>query len=504
MATINMNVTNDAQGTYNPRAVYDANTKMYTRKPLKIMWDGPGPSERSDDITIEIYLADGGYPIVYTIDSLSSYFEWYPFEDLETIKSIIENQYDHWIKVVVSVPVNGGDIYQGYTTLATNMLKYSSYADDHYSPQRVPYTFDCPYVTDSEKTDSRWNYYVIFSRKTSDRYKNEIIPNGNIPELIWCGTSSNEYIRFDHVSAKVLYDSGIKSGDKIYFYVVRAFSNGFILDVAKRATTSGDTRVEIDYYDIPDSSNKQLVMDNGDTSLSVEFNAPATSEKIVRYLIDGEEYASYRKGSIFNGDSTNQNEHVTATLEIPYENILKKNHNSNAVSVLEITIKYSSGSYMPGVHGDNTGLIMSSYINVGLAASKRSTFRIMKAGKDIRFDLNGSFVVFNNSFNTDYIANKIAIIQYRNGDSKQLSFNSIKKVQFTDASNRLFEGDSVTIDTDTATISVNGGVRHELGDISNDYDAFFLKPGENIITCTYSDWVESPPTLKLKYREVFL
>lgn len=72
----------------------------------------------------------------------------------------------------------------------------------------------------------------------------------------------------------------------------------------------------------------------------------------------------------------------------------------------------------------------------------------------------------------------------------------------TDAA--FYAGDTVDIDVSNGFIYKNGTFSPQYGDPSNDWEAFVLKPGENLIRTAYSSWTTRPPTFRLSYRGRYL
>lgn len=70
--------------------------------------------------------------------------------------------------------------------------------------------------------------------------------------------------------------------------------------------------------------------------------------------------------------------------------------------------------------------------------------------------------------------------------------------------NLFVSGDKVEIDVDNMSVTLNGMDKVSIGKIANDWENFTLKPGSNQIKVTSSSWIEKVPTLKIKYREVYL
>lgn len=73
-----------------------------------------------------------------------------------------------------------------------------------------------------------------------------------------------------------------------------------------------------------------------------------------------------------------------------------------------------------------------------------------------------------------------------------------------DVPNKFSESDHVTLDCGNGEILFNRVSTPELGALGNDWEDFHLKPGQNQIGFAWSDWTENPPSIKMKYREVFL
>lgn len=68
----------------------------------------------------------------------------------------------------------------------------------------------------------------------------------------------------------------------------------------------------------------------------------------------------------------------------------------------------------------------------------------------------------------------------------------------TDAA--FYSGDTVDIDVSNGFVYKDGTFSPQYGDPSNDWEAFVLKPGENVIRTAYSNWTTRKPTFSLSYR----
>lgn len=73
-----------------------------------------------------------------------------------------------------------------------------------------------------------------------------------------------------------------------------------------------------------------------------------------------------------------------------------------------------------------------------------------------------------------------------------------------DIPNKFSSGDVVTVDCNTADITLNDAPTPELGALGNDYEQFYLSPGVNQIGCVWSEWASRNPTFRMRYREVYL
>ena len=75
---------------------------------------------------------------------------------------------------------------------------------------------------------------------------------------------------------------------------------------------------------------------------------------------------------------------------------------------------------------------------------------------------------------------------------------------YADIPNKFSANDELLVDCESAKIYLNDIETPELGALGNDWDQFYLKPGYNQIGVAWSEWTQSVPEFKMKYREVFL
>ena len=75
-----------------------------------------------------------------------------------------------------------------------------------------------------------------------------------------------------------------------------------------------------------------------------------------------------------------------------------------------------------------------------------------------------------------------------------------------DIVNTFTNGNSLEVNTGDGTVKVDGIIRNNLGAIGNEWDRLYLRPGHNIISAAYSNWVatDEKPTLQLRYRKVYI
>lgn len=110
-----------------------------------------------------------------------------------------------------------------------------------------------------------------------------------------------------------------------------------------------------------------------------------------------------------------------------------------------------------------------------------------------------------------YDARNVSFIIYKQSGADQIGANNaLKNIQFrgyantwVDVENVIPRGGLVSVDTGSGEISVNGDSQPNLGSIYNDFEGFKLNPGENIITCSSSGWVDDA-VYTIKFREAFL
>ena len=136
-------------------------------------------------------------------------------------------------------------------------------------------------------------------------------------------------------------------------------------------------------------------------------------------------------------------------------------------------------------------------------------------GGFVRFDIGGivrKFKVSGDFPNEEATAVTFMVARY--GSANPLKYNGFSTAKFiksncktfADIPNKFSANDVVEVDCRSGAILLNDLDRPDLGALGNDWEHFCLVPGINQIGASYSDWLteDYAPTLKLRYREVFL
>lgn len=163
-----------------------------------------------------------------------------------------------------------------------------------------------------------------------------------------------------------------------------------------------------------------------------------------------------------------------------------------------------------------TGSIDLSYNNkyFGAKESAVQTSKITKSGNKITFSTGGITKTFRDDAVSALKVKKITFMFEQYSTTKALTYNGLYWAKFVknncntykDVPNKFSANDVVTANCKNGEIYLNGVLSPELGALGNDWEEFCLTPGLNQIGFAYSDWVaaEYAPTLKVRYREVFL
>lgn len=171
--------------------------------------------------------------------------------------------------------------------------------------------------------------------------------------------------------------------------------------------------------------------------------------------------------------------------------------------------KAGLGLYLNGKAVFNTGgLIDLSTEN------KLNTTTITKNGNTVTFNVAGMTKQFTDDDITDLSVNEVTFTFTKYKDKTPLTFNGLYSAKlvknnvkvYNDIPNKFSANDILMADCRNAEITLNGVSTPALGAVGNDWEEFYLTPGLNQIGVAYSNWVVGgyEPTMKVRYREVFL
>lgn len=154
----------------------------------------------------------------------------------------------------------------------------------------------------------------------------------------------------------------------------------------------------------------------------------------------------------------------------------------------------------------------SPFFGTGSNAVKTST--ITKSGATIKFNVGGYAYTATDEDIADAAVVKVTYAFEQYSNVQTLTHNGLFWAKFVknncstlnDIPNKFSAGDVLEADCSTGEIRLNGILSPSLGALGNDWEGFFLAPGLNQIGFSYSEWVgaNEAPTIKVRYREVFL
>lgn len=138
---------------------------------------------------------------------------------------------------------------------------------------------------------------------------------------------------------------------------------------------------------------------------------------------------------------------------------------------------------------------------------------IQKSGGTVTFNIGGVKRSFTDPTIADTEVNELTFVfgNLRTGNAA-IKSNGLFKVKFIkdkctgyeDIPNKFSSNDIAVANCSDGLITLNGSPAPELGALGNDWEEFYLSPGTNQVGVTYSDWVNTAPTFKMRYRERFL
>lgn len=137
---------------------------------------------------------------------------------------------------------------------------------------------------------------------------------------------------------------------------------------------------------------------------------------------------------------------------------------------------------------------------------------ISKMGSKITFKCGNAFSA---SFTDSAIANlRVGKVGFFLGGmgTDTIKNNGVRRVSvinhnvnyWSDIPNKFRNGDKLEVNCKSGDIQLSNISEPGLGALGNDWETFALKPGENQIKYFCSDWTQTDPEIKLKYREVYL
>lgn len=136
---------------------------------------------------------------------------------------------------------------------------------------------------------------------------------------------------------------------------------------------------------------------------------------------------------------------------------------------------------------------------------------IKKFGPTVTFNFAGQTYEFSDAAIASAEATEVSIFFVSNKGYTSIDLNGVYSVKFTshsvdnfeDVPNKFGGGDKIIADCKSAEIKVNGLFQQGFGALGNDWEEFYLTPGENTIKCVCSSWA-TKPDYEIRYREVWL
>lgn len=208
---------------------------------------------------------------------------------------------------------------------------------------------------------------------------------------------------------------------------------------------------------------------------------------------------------------------------------------TNEFGAFQVQLTDANGGYVAGVrilknksgkkatvnYYLNGSSVYSSTIDLSynnkLFGSKESavqTSKISKVGGKVNFNIGGVSKTFTDDDISSVKVTKVTFAFEQYSTSTALTYNGLYWVKFVknncdtlkDIPNKFSANDVLIADCKNGEIKLNGVLSPDLGALGNDWEEFVLKPGINQIGFAYSDWLTSEyaPTIKVRYREVFL
>ena len=203
------------------------------------------------------------------------------------------------------------------------------------------------------------------------------------------------------------------------------------------------------------------------------------------------------------------------------------NNVTNQLGAFEVKLKDASGNNVAGIRiqknkaGKSASLIFylngkavnTTTLDVPYALRLRN-FYIRKNGSNVQFNFHSYMRHYTDEALASVKVTQVTYSFEQYGTSAALMYNGVMTAKFTkhncdtfkNIPNKFGANDVLEADCEEGKVYLNGIESPELGALGNDWEGFHLTPGINQIGFMYSDFVadEYAPTIKVRYREVFL
>ena len=242
--------------------------------------------------------------------------------------------------------------------------------------------------------------------------------------------------------------------------------------------------------------------------------------------------SSYGTGSGWHGASITRQVGADAAGEVGashfifYSRIVLGISNKNQVGNFEVKLQDANGNNVAGIRiyknkAGKTGSLVFyvngksvNMTNLDIPASKMFNFYIRKNGSSVQFNFNSYMRHFTDADLANVAVTKVTYSFEQWGTNAAMAHIGVQTAKFTknncdtfaDIPNKFSASDIVKADCKEGKVYLNGIETPELGALGNDWEGFYLTPGLNQIGFTYSEWLtfQYAPTIKVRYREVFL
>ena len=138
---------------------------------------------------------------------------------------------------------------------------------------------------------------------------------------------------------------------------------------------------------------------------------------------------------------------------------------------------------------------------------------IAKSGSVITFNVAGNIYQYTDASLEDVAVTYFTFYFAKWNAATYLNKNRLYSFRFTSPDegggggtvieHAFLAGDVFRADCSSAETTINGIVNYSVQNIANEWQAFKLEHGKNIITCDVSDWADAPEVV-MRYREVFI